>query len=449
MKVFVRGILVVFLLMLAVAPLMAAPGWLPSPVTDADYYPTPSSAKAALGKVLFFDKILSGNKNISCATCHHPLAGTGDGLALPIGEGARGLGVTRDTGTGADAIHERVPRNAPFVFNLGAKEFAIMFHDGRVAVDASQPSGFLSPAGDDLPLGLDSPLAVQAMFPVTSGTEMAGQSGENLVADQTGVTGIWAVLADRLRAIPEYVEMFMAAYPGEVSGAADISYGHAANAIAAFEATAWRADQSRFDAYLRGDAKALSDSEKNGMRLFYGKAGCSVCHSGKFQTDQSFHAVAMPQIGAGKGDNSAGYTDGREDFGRERVTGDVNDRFKFRTPSLRNVALSAPYGHAGAFDSLEAVVEHYVDPVASLESYDQSQARLPSRSDLDAKDFVVMNDPIRIAEIAARTEVGYVALDEAETAALIEFLHTLTDIYSVDLRSDVPTRVPSGLTLAE
>ena len=84
------------------------------------------------------------------------------------------------------------------------------------------------------------------------------------------------------------------------------------------------------------------------MRLFYGKENCSSCHSGKFQTDLGFHAIAMPQIGPGKGHNSEDYDDGREGFGREVVTGNVNDRFRFRTPTLRIVALTAPYGHAGS-----------------------------------------------------------------------------------------------------
>jgi len=151
---------------------------LPAPATDDDFYPR-DPAKEELGKLLFSDKILSGNLNLSCATCHHPLSDTGDGLSLPIGEGGNGLGVTRDTGQGAAAVPERVPRNAPPVFNLGAKEYERMFHDGRVAVDPAQPSGFLSPAGDALPAGLANVLAAQAMFPVTSGTEMAGQEGEN------------------------------------------------------------------------------------------------------------------------------------------------------------------------------------------------------------------------------------------------------------------------------
>ena len=428
---------------------------MPMAITDNDYYSIPSQAKVALGKVLFYDKILSGNQNISCATCHHSLTGTGDGLALPVGEGGKGLGVTRDTGSGGDTIHERVPRNAPHIFNLGAKEFSIMFHDGRVAVNNSLPSGFASPAGDQLPLGLDNPLAAQAMFPVTSGTEMAGQAGENPVADAAaagdlaGVNGVWELLAQRLRAIPEYVAMFQNAYPGQINTADDIQYKDAANAIAAFEATAWRADNSRFDQYLRGDNGALSKNEKKGMQLFYGKANCSSCHSGKFQTDQSFHAIAMPQIGPGKGHNSDGYDDGLEDFGREAVSGSANDRFRFRTPSLRNIALTAPYGHAGAYDTLEAVIRHHLSPVDSLFNYDISQARIPSRMDLDAIDFEVMADGWRLEQIAQRNELASVDLDEEEIAELISFLHALTDNTFVDDRRNVPNSVPSGLTLAE
>ena len=191
------------------------------PVSDSDYYDdgNPAVEKITLGKNLFVDKILSGNLNTSCATCHHPLADTGDGLALPVGEGGVGLGVTRDTGTGVDAIHERVPRNAPPVFNLGAREFTVMFHDGRIQPDHRYPSGFLSPAGYDLPEGLENALAVQAMFPVTSGAKMAGQAGENDQADAAaagnlaGPGGVWVQLADKLRTIPEYVDLFMAAYP--------------------------------------------------------------------------------------------------------------------------------------------------------------------------------------------------------------------------------------------
>ena len=424
----------------------------PAAVGDADYHDVGQAgdAKFELGKRLFFDKELSGNRNISCATCHHALTDTGDGLSLPIGEGGVGLGVSRNTGDGTDAVHERVPRNAPPVFNLGAKEFVRMFYDGRVEVNPAHPSGFNSPAGDDLPQGLETVLAAQAMFPVTSGTEMAGQAGENTVADAAAVGnlagpgGVWEQLAQRLQAIPEYVDQFVDAFP-DVTGASDITYVHAANAIAAFEAIAWRADNSPFDRYLRGNQHAMSKSARKGMKLFYGKAGCANCHSGPFQTDHQFHAIAMPQIGPGKGDG----VDGHDDLGRERETQDPADRYRFRTPTLRNVALTGPWGHDGAFNSLEGVVRHHLDTVASLENYDTSQAVLPSRADMDALDYVAHSDPARRGAIADANELAPVNLNDREVGYLMDFLHALTDVTSIDLRSDVPTSVPSGLTLAE
>jgi len=426
---------------------------MPEAVTDQDYYNNgaPNPAKVELGNFLFFEKELSGNRNISCATCHHTLTDTGDGLSLPIGEGARGLGVIRDTGSGGDAVHERVPRNAPPVFNLGAREFVTLFHDGRVQVDASQPSGFRSPAGDDLPMNLENVLAAQAMFPVTSATEMAGQAGENSVADAAaagnlaGPGGLWGQLADRLRVIPEYVALFIEAFD-DINSASDITYAHAANAIAAFEAFAWRADNSPFDRYLRGDKKSMSPAARKGFYLFYGKAGCSQCHSGVFQTDHQFHAIAMPQIGPGKGHG----VDGNEDFGREAVSGNGQDRFRFRTPTLRNVVLTGPWGHSGAFNSLKEMVLHHLNPQASLENYDVSQVVLPSRADLDVLDFAVHNDSEKRAAIASANELpANKRLRARDIKYLMAFLQALTDPGSIDLRNDTPKQLHSGLPLAE
>ncbi len=420
---------------------------LPAPVTDSDYYinENDNSAKVELGKFLFYDKILSGNKNISCATCHHALADTGDGLSLPVGEGGQGLGITRNTGKRRHKIHERVPRNAPPVFNLGAYEFAAMFYDGRVEIDPSFPSSCSTPAGDELPEGLDGILACQAMFPVTSPTEMAGQVGENKIANATAngnLPKVWRLLEKRLRKNKQYVRLFKAAYP-EIRRNKDITFVHAANAIAAYEAVAFRADNSPFDQFLRGDRKALSKKAKKGMRLFYGKAECSTCHSGKFQTDQDFHAIAMPQIGPGKGHGDSGH----EDFGREAVTEDEGDRFKFRTPSLRNIALTAPYGHDGAYDTLEAMVRHHLDSVNGIYNYDQDQVSLPSRKDLDRIDFLVQDNPALVEQIANASELSPIHLSEKQFQNLMAFLHALTDPNSLDLRKTVPKKVPSRLRL--
>ncbi len=444
--------LTTLLILGAMATTTFAAGPIPGAVTDADFYDdgAPAAAKVELGKFLYWDKILSGNQNIACASCHHSLTDTGDGLSLPVGEGGRGLGVARDTGSGADAVHERVPRNAPPVWNLGATSMTFMFHDGRVSADPTQPSGFASPAGPDLPAGLDNPLAAQAMFPVTSATEMAGQAGENSIADAASVGnlagpgGVWEQLADRLQGVPEYVDLFIAAYD-DIAGAGDITYVHAANAIAAYETVAFRADDSPFDRYLRGDKRAISPAAKRGMRLFYGQAGCGSCHSGKFQTDMDFHAIAMPQIGNGKGDGLNGH----DDFGRERVTGDAADRYRFRTPPLRNVALTGPWGHDGAYDSLEAVVRHHLDATASLDAYDTTQAVLPSRPDLDAIDFEVHDDFTSRADLAAASEIAPVQLNDKKFNDLMAFLHALTDVNSPDIRHTTPRYLPSGLPLAD
>jgi len=425
---------------------------LPSAVSDADYYDhgAPSEEKVLLGELLFWDKILSGNGNIACASCHHSLTDTGDGLSLPVGEGGKGLGMARDTGVGDDAIHERVPRNAPPVWNLGAHSMTFMFHDGRVSADPSQPSGFINPAGDDLPVGLDNPLAVQAMFPVTSAAEMAGQQGENSIADAVaednlaGPDGVWNQLAQRLQGIPEYVDLFASAYD-DVSLAGDITYVHAANAIAAYQASAFRADNSPFDKFLRGDGRAMSPAARRGMRLFYGPAGCSSCHSGKFQTDMGFHAIAMPQIGNGKGNG----LNGRDDFGRFNVTADSADKYRFRTPPLRNVALTGPWGHDGAYNTLGGVVEHHLNALLALENYAAGQAILPPREDLDAVDFEIHNDASSRADLAAASEIEPVRLSQRKLDDLMAFLHALTDTDSLDIRHTTPISVPSGLPLAD
>jgi cytochrome c peroxidase len=427
---------------------------LPAALQDSDYHDNgaPDPARVSLGGQLFFDKILSGNLNISCASCHHPFAGTSDGLSLPVGEGGRGLGVTRDTGVAANAVHERVPRNAPALFNIGAREFTRMFHDGRIEPDSNMPNGLASPAGAALPHGLDNALAAQAMFPVTSATEMAGQPGENPVADAASVgdlagpDGVWAQLAERLRGIDSYVEQFVEVF-ADVNSAADIRFVHAANAIAAFENAAWRSDNSPFDRFLRGDRAALSLRQLQGMRVFYSprKGDCASCHSGPLQTDHSFRAIAVPQVGPGKGDGVYGY----EDFGRERVTANANDRYRFRVPSLRNVELTAPYGHSGAFNTLRAMVRHHLNTTWSLWTYDEAQVVMPQRDDLDKQDMLPVYDEQLKRRLARASELPPRHLSNSDLDALLDFLHALTDPAMLDMRNDVPRALPSGLPLAD
>lgn len=413
---------------------------LPQPLEDADFQPG-IPARAALGQLLFYDPLLSGNRNISCGTCHHHDHGTGDSLSLPVGEGGVGLATKRTVGTGEHRIRRRVPRNAPPLFNLGAKEVRQLFHDGRLFFDEEQPSGFRSPGGEYLPKGLTSIAAAQAMFPVTAETEMAGDLEENAVAvardkkADGGFKEVWRALEEQVRSEPAYRSLFEKAYGDE-----HIDMVRIANALGDFIITEWRASNSPFDAYLRGDQSALTAKQKNGMKLFYGEAGCHVCHSGSLMTDHKFHAIAMPPLG---GRATRAFDPIIRDRGRINFTNRNEDAWKFRTPSLRNVAATGPYGHSGAYATLEAVVRHHLNPVESLRNYDRSQAILPEHG--DHNDFAALDNPHVVDSIAAANELAPQNLNDSEITDLVAFLESLTDEQSLKGRLGRPDEVPSGL----
>lgn len=408
---------------------------LPAPVTRADFPEAPLDL-ILLGRDLFYDPVLSGNRNIACATCHHPRFAGADGVSLSLGEGASGLGPDRHLAGGA-RVSARIPRNAPALWNVGAHEYTVMFHDGRTRIDPNAPHGIAMPEGRALERPVASALAAQAMLPILSAHEMAGESGENPVADAVadnriaGPDGAWALLAARVEAVPDYRARF-----GWIGAEPPLHITDIAEALAAFMTFEFRATDSPFDAYLRGDAQALDASQRRGMALFYGEAGCSACHAGKFQTDHGFHAIGMPQLGPGK-------EDGALDRGRHYVSADAEDRYRFRTPSLRNVAKTAPYGHSGAYATLDAAVRHHLDPMAELARYDRSQAVLPALA--EAQDWVPMDDPAERIEIAAATELAPLPLTDAQIADLIAFLDALTDPAALAGRLGVPETVPSGL----
>lgn len=408
------------------------------PDPDAGF-PYVSADEAELGQLLFYDPILSGNKTVSCATCHHPEFATSDGVSLGLGDGASGLGPSR--GHDPDNLPEqRIPRNSPALFNLGAPEFTRFFHDGRLETDLTRKGGIRTPLGEDMEQGFASTLAAQTMFPVLSGDEMAGHYSENEVAQAvrqgllTGPDGAWARLSRRVDAIPEYRQRFDA-----VIGDVPVAFTDIANVIAAFIAFEWRADNSAFDRYLRGQGE-LSAPARRGLDLFYGAAGCASCHAGLFQTDHQFHAIAMPQIGPGK---AARFEQHNRDTGRMRVTGNPADAYAFRTPSLRNVAHTAPYGHSGAYATLDAVIRHHLDPVASLYSYDAAQAVLPGSA--FASDFALMGEAEGVAAIAAANELPPMSLTDEEIADLVAFLEALTDEGAINGFLGIPDTVPSGL----
>ena len=426
---------------------VAQAGALPAPLKQTGFYDNtrPKRAKVDLGQQLFFDKILGGTKDVACATCHSPLTGTSDGLSLGLGVGARGLSVYRSS-LGFDTFEEaavnRIVRNSRALFNLGWHGWTTLMTDGDISVDPTQPSGFASPLGEDFPVGLDNLLAAQNMLPAAQPREMAGTFGDNevtLAAKAGDMPLVWDLLAARVAGIDEYVRQFVAVFD-DVDSADDITFVHIANAMAAYQIYYFTAFNSPFDQYLRGNKAGMNGKARNGMNLFYGKAGCDTCHSGPMLTDQEFYAISIPQIGPGRAAGTGG-----EDKGRERISRDWRDKFKYATPSLRNVALTGPYGHDGAYGTLEAVIRHHLDPLTALEEYDTSQALLPDSSRWGADDFVEHENLSQRAERAARNQLQPIELTDKEVNELVAFMHALTDPKSIDLRHTVPMSVPSGL----
>jgi cytochrome c peroxidase len=269
-----------------------APLGLPPVPVPADNPPTAETI--ALGRRLYYDKHLSIDNSVSCATCHAPDAGFSDGK--PVSQGVKA---------------QKGGRNAPTVFN--AAYFTLQFWDGRA------PS-----------------LEEQAKGPVQNPIEMAHSH-----------QGIEAYLNSN----PEYVEQFAKAF-----GPGRIKYDAVAKAIASFERTVISGN-SPFDKWhFGGDEKAISEAAKRGFKLYMdpAKANCNVCHTvdEKYAlfTDNKFHNLGI-------GANTAGEL---KDLGRYEQTKNEADKGAFKTPSLRNIALTAPYMHDGSLPTLQSVVDFYV-----------------------------------------------------------------------------------------
>jgi len=347
---------------------------------------------AQLGKQLFYSKALSGNMDVACVSCHHPLLGGGDGLTLPIGVDAVEpdvLGPGRSHPSGVP----NVARNAPTTFNIGLWD-AVQFHDGRVeSLDKPAGQGGAGPRGihtPDAPPGMADPqagadlTAAQSRFPVTSVSEMRGAAVAAHRSNRSVRSYLCARLGDYGPAAGElsgstWQAEFAAVFGPDPQPQSLITDDRIAAALSAFQRsqlfvnTPWRA-------YVQGDNAALTPAAKRGALLFLqtaqqGGAGCAVCHRGDFFTDEQFYALAMPQVGLGKQDDP--YYERADvqanDFGRWYATFDEQDRYRFRTPTLLNVAVTGPYGHDGAYATLEGVIRHHLDPAAALANYDPTQ----------------------------------------------------------------------------
>jgi len=430
-----------FLLALVFA-LPAAAIDLPEPLTDEDFIRF-DRGHAKLGQLLFYDKILSGNRNIACGTCHHHDLGSSDGLSLGIGEGGTGVGPRRTAGEGADRVQRRIPRNAAALWNLGAHEVRFMFHDGRLSISDLYGNGFNSPAEEFLPRGLDSLLAAQALFPMTSDAEMAGQPGENEIAGAINarIDRAWPIIAGRVRGIEEYGRLFVAAFD-HVETSADITIVEIANAIGAFIGTEFRNHDSPFDRYLEGHRDALDGRQTRGMELFFGDARCSECHSGPLLSGQTFHALGLPQFGPGR---TRRFDPSVRDVGRMGESDRLEDAYRFRVPFLRNVALTAPYGHNGAMPTLDDIVRHHLDPVENGSNWSPGMAVLPPAPWLASTDFVVRQDSLEMRRQASSVEIDLPPLSDAQIDDIVAFLYALTGETALERPLGRPDRVPSGL----
>ncbi len=272
-----------------------------------------TAAKAELGRLLFFDPILSGDQDVACATCHHPSNGWAEFRDISIG--VNGQGFASERAFQQPNTIPFVKRNAHTILNtafngmdaLGryTPEQGAMFWDNRVAS-----------------------LEKQALEPILAFEEMRGTHFDE--------KSILPEIINRLQLIPTYDSLFQAAF-GEA-----VSESNLARAIAAFERTLTTTD-SRFDRYMRGDKEALSLGEIDGFKLFQ-KVGCANCHNGPMFSDFEQHVLGVPE-------NTRLNT---PDAGPE-------EDFAFRTPTLRNLRFTAPYMHNGKFMTLLRVLEFYED----------------------------------------------------------------------------------------
>ena len=286
-------------------------GPLPDPPQPQDNPATPE--KLALGRMLFFDTRISGNRENSCSTCHNPEVGWGDGYDISQGY----LGTQHW-------------RNSQTLFNVG--QYAKLNWDG-------------------------------------SKTSLEDQA-EAAITSNISANGDPMLIEERLAQAPVYFELFT-----KVFGKERPLFEDFVRAIAAFVRNTPRSTNVPFDAYALGDKSALSGSAERGLSLFKGKAGCIRCHNGPLFSDEDYHVTAVPENPifqkdhlkqitlryqlAANGVSESFYSRVRRDPGLYLVTKQDEDLGKFRTASLRELKYTKPYMHNGVFYSLHEVVDFY------------------------------------------------------------------------------------------
>ncbi|WP_437926014.1 cytochrome c peroxidase [Sorangium sp. So ce291] len=321
---------------------------------------------AKLGRELFFDSILGLNDDNSCAGCHSPTTGFADTQSISIGIDSNGV-----VGPGREG--PRNQRRAPTVIN-SAFYPTLMWNSRFFAVsgdpfDNSQGFSFTAPEGMSLSY-LPHLLDAQAFIPPTEITEMTGYKAP------PSHDVVRADVVERVNEEDAYRRRFGRRFDAVKRGGA-ITYDMIAAAIAEFEISLTFAD-APIDRFARGRRKAMTLEQKRGALLFFGEAGCVTCHAVSGRSNEMFsdfqqHAIGVPQIAPTDDPALSNVVfdgpNGDEDFGLEQVTGDPADRYKFRTPPLRNIALQPTFFHNGAFTSLEGAIRHHLDVYRSATEY--------------------------------------------------------------------------------
>ncbi len=254
-------------------------------------------ARIELGRLLFFDPILSVDKQTACVTCHSERWGMGDGIPRAIGQGAGILAGPRRAGP------NMLRRNSPALYNL-----------------AFRPS--LLWDGDE------HTLENQALIPLFTPNEM-GADRETVLADLSG--------------IPEYVQRFRDAFPDDPT----VSIENLVSALAAYE-RGFISNRSTYDAYLEGRPELMNADQVEGMYRF-AEMGCDGCHTPPLFESETFANRNVPEV------------EGIVDLGLEERTGLAEDRGKFRTPSLRNLMSTEPYFHNGSIASMADAIRHELE----------------------------------------------------------------------------------------
>lgn len=437
-----------------------------------------------LGRDLFFDEIMSLHNDNACAGCHAPAFGFGD-------PGSVAYGVDNNRIVGPNRDGTRNERKAPILTNVAF--FPTLMLNGRFEARSGNPfdnsEGFrFPPPNGDTKFGPGDPniptlLTAQAFLPVPSLTEMAGFTGTSEFLDPrfhqfddghgtpipppdaTGniQPGIRLEVLRRLDEIPEYRKRFGEIFnggepfaPGEIPADEHSGFAMVGQAMAEFQ-MALLAANAPIDRFARGETEAMTDAQKRGALLFFGKAKCVQCHavSGRSRfgdanemfSDFDIHNIGVPPVhplfGAGSSNALLDGPEFNEDFGRFRITGDPADLYGFRTSPIRNVAVQRAFFHNGCFTRLEDAILHHLYPVLSALSYDPEVAGIDEDlHNIGPIEPILMNlDPILANPIH---------LNEREFSDLLEFVRDgLLDPKALpeNLCTLVPDSVPSLLPL--